>query len=249
MITGPLPVYKVRAVNIAPDSENKIHDDQVAAQYGFRGGLVVGVTVYGYMAEPVVAFAPEWLEHGAMQFRLFEPFYDGEEAIVKAEVQDDGVIQVSAEREAGQLCAKGTAVLNASPAKQPQIIPEAPLPARDQRPLPSRESIIPDMPLGTVYTTLESTEPAKILQLSNEMLVQNFRLGPWIHAASEVRNWSRANSGDRISVRGRIQDRFDRKGHEFLTAYIMLIANGGQLLQTVRHTAIYRIRTSAAQCR
>lgn len=248
-MTGSLPVYRVRAVNVAPDSENKIHDDQVAAQYGFRGGLVLGVTVYGYMAEPVVAFAPEWLEHGAMQFRLFEPFYDGEEVIVKAEVEEGGVIQVSAEREDRQLCAKGTAVIDAGPADPPQIIPEAQLPTPDRRPPATRETIIPGLLLGAVRSTLASTEPAKILQLSNEMLVQNFRLGPWIHAASEVRNWSAAKIGDQISARGRIHDRFDRKGHEFLTADIMLIANRDRLLETVRHTAIYRIRASAAQAR
>ena len=39
--------YRVRAHNIAADSENKIHDDSVARQYGFAGGLVPGVVVYG----------------------------------------------------------------------------------------------------------------------------------------------------------------------------------------------------------
>lgn len=44
-----MPVHRVRAVNTAPDSENKMHDDRVAAQYGFQGGLVPGVTVYAYI--------------------------------------------------------------------------------------------------------------------------------------------------------------------------------------------------------
>ena len=39
------PTHTLRASNEATESENKIHDDTVAAQYGFRGGLVPGVSV------------------------------------------------------------------------------------------------------------------------------------------------------------------------------------------------------------
>jgi hypothetical protein len=74
--------------------------------------------------------------------------------------------------------------------------------------------------------------------------MRNFKLDPWIHAASEVTNWSAAKLGDEIAARGRIVDRFDRKGHEFVVVDVMLIANGGRLVQTVRHTAIYRVRIS-----
>ena len=75
-------IHRVRAQNVATESANKIHDDQVAAKYGFRGGLVPGVTVYGYMMVPIVEMAPEWLERGSMALRLIEPFYDGEEVLV-----------------------------------------------------------------------------------------------------------------------------------------------------------------------
>ena len=40
---------RVVARNDAEASENRIHDDRVAAEYGFRGGLVPGVTVYAYL--------------------------------------------------------------------------------------------------------------------------------------------------------------------------------------------------------
>ena len=92
-----LPIYRVRAQNVAAESANKIHDDQVAATYGFRGGLVPGVTVYGYMTAPIVEMAPEWLERGSMSLRLIEPFYDGEEVIVRVEAGDDGSFAVTAE--------------------------------------------------------------------------------------------------------------------------------------------------------
>lgn len=238
-----LLLHRVRATNTAPESENKIHDDSVAARYGFRGGLVPGVTVYGYMTVPIVASLPEWLERGTMTVRFVEPVYDGDEVIVKVETQGAGSITVAAERADGTLCAKGTASIEPPPAAAPAKYPEAPLPPADQRPIPTRYNLAPGAPLGTITAELESDDPAKLLQFSNDILVRNFRLGPWIHVASEIRNWSAARPGDEIFAHGRIHDRFDRKGHEFVVLDVMLIGAAGRLLQTVRHTAIYGLRS------
>ena len=41
-----LPLWTGVAQNDATDSGNEIHDDRVARQYGFEGGLVPGITVY-----------------------------------------------------------------------------------------------------------------------------------------------------------------------------------------------------------
>ena len=264
-MSHPLPIYSVRAANTAPDSENKIHDDRVAAEYGFRGGLVPGVTVYGYMTVPIVESEPVWLERGSMQVKFLEPVYDGEEIVIRAEANEDGSIDVTAERENGTVCARGRASTEARSAHAPGFYPEHPLP--DQRPVPSPDNLIVQSPLGTVVEKLDLSDPtfldlrnerlpiyhgsnppahpARLLQFSNEMLVRNFQLGPWIHVASEVNNWSVAWHNDVISARGLIHDRFERKGHQFVVADIMLIANGERLVQTVRHTAIYRPRTTS----
>jgi hypothetical protein len=263
-VSHPLPVYRVRAANTASDSENKIHDDRVAAQYGFRGGLVPGVTVYGYMTVPIVEAEPVWLERGSMQVKFLEPVYDGEETLIRAEANEDGSIDVTAERENGAICARGRASTERHSARAPVFYPEHPLP--DQRPVPGPENLIVHSSLGSVVEKLDLVDPsfldlrnerlpiyhgsnppahpARLLQFSNEMLVRNFQLGPWIHVASEVNNWSVAWHNDVISARGLIHDRFERKGHQFVVADLMLIANGERLVQTVRHTAIYRPRTT-----
>jgi len=240
-VSRSLPIYRVRAVNTATDSENKIHDDRVAAEYGFRGGLVPGVTVYGYMTVPLVEFAPEWLEHGSMQVRFLEPVYDGKEVIVRTDVDDDGSVRITAEREDGTVCGTATARIRAASEPVADFYPEHPLP--QERPVPSCDNLIPGALLGTVKQKLDAAEPRDLLQFCNEILVQNLRLGPWIHVASEINNWRAARPGDDISARARIHDRFDRKGHEFVVIDAMLIANGDRLVQTVRHTAIYRPRT------
>ena len=245
---SPAPLHRVRAANTAPDSENKIHDDRVAAQYGFRGGLVPGVTVYGYMTVPVIAHFPDWIERGTMQVRFLEPFYDGDEVIVKVEPRADGSLAVTAERGEGTLCAVASAALRPSTELAPEstAYPQAPLPAPDQRPAPSALNLLAGAPLGTIACTLESADPAELLQLSNEVLVRNFRLGPWIHTASEINNWGRARAGEPISARARVHDRFDRKGHHLVVLDVMLLSDQAGPIQTVRHTAIYRLRPPAA---
>ena len=53
--------HQVEAYNLSAASENKIHDDTVARRFGFQGGLVPGVEVYGYMTNPAVRhFGPDW---------------------------------------------------------------------------------------------------------------------------------------------------------------------------------------------
>lgn len=241
-----LPVYRVRAQNAAADSENKIHDDRVAATYGFRGGLVPGVTVYGYMMAPIVEMAPEWLERGSAKLRLIEPVYDGDEVLVRAQKGDDGSIAVTAEREDGTICARGVASMRDTALETPQQLPKRPLCAVEHRPAPSRENLIPGELLGTVSETLDLSGwrpySERILQYSNEVLARNFRLGPWMHTSSEIDNWGLAREGDEISACSRVRDRFDRKGHEFVVIDVTL-AVGERLIQTVRHTAIYKPRT------
>src|SRR5215470_14693568 len=107
-----LPVYEVRARNTSADSENKIHDDTVAARFGFSGGLVPGVTIFGYLTVPIVARFPQWLDRGAMRVRFTQPFYDGDPVVVRAQASSGGEgvsIDVRAERRDGTICATATA--------------------------------------------------------------------------------------------------------------------------------------------
>src|SRR5688572_13447729 len=116
MTAESLPIYRVRARNTSADSENKIHDDAVAGSYGFRGGLVPGVTVYGYMTVPLVArYSRDWLERGSIQVKFHQPFYEGEQVVIRAEVDDDSEptkVVVTAERDDGTVCATAMATVN-----------------------------------------------------------------------------------------------------------------------------------------
>src|SRR5215831_17236676 len=108
--------YRVRARNTSADSENKIHDDATAVHFGFRGGLVPGITIYAYMTVPLVEqFGLDWLERGSMQVKFDQPFYDSDQVIVTAEIDDraDQIkIAVTAGREDGIVCATALATVN-----------------------------------------------------------------------------------------------------------------------------------------
>jgi acyl dehydratase len=268
-----LLTYRVRARNTSVDSENKIHDDAIAASYGFRGGLVPGITVYAYMTVPIVErFGLDWLESGSMQSKFHRPFYDGDEVIVRAEADtnsDPIKIAVTAAREDGTVCATALATVKdrSTWLGEPRLedYPEAPLSPLEARPVASRESLRPGTVLGTLTETMclpdskvledlaerlpiyfgqeAIAHPFTLLGLANQMLMRNYALGPWIHAASDLINWGAARNGEQISVRGRIADCFERKGHEFVALDLLLVAGGGRIVQQVRHTAIYLPRS------
>src|SRR5262245_50590958 len=136
--------YRVVARNTSPTSENKIHDDTVARQYGFHGGLVPGVTVYAYLTHILVdTFGPAWLERGTASVKFVKPIFEGEEVLVSGQVDESdpaGVaVTLSASTEARGACGVATATLPAVAADpfDARAYLAAPLPA--DRPEATRE--------------------------------------------------------------------------------------------------------------
>jgi hypothetical protein len=242
------PFLRVRAVNTALDSENRIHDDRVAAEYGFRGGLVPGVTIYGYMtAAALETLGSEWLHRGAMDVRFFEPSYDSEEVAISMSELPEGRIKLEIGSRASATAWLSNADLSADfPAENSTL-----------KQIASRETIQPGMILGTLEKILDLSHPgvaapldafigpqrfahpAIVLGLANELLMHNYTLGPWIHSSSEVRNASAVRDGQRVQVRGKIAEAYERKGHEFVVLDVVILAEDA-LVARIRHTAIWR---------
>src|SRR6187549_3252977 len=111
-----LAAYSIVAFNAARQSENKMHDDTVAKQYGFAGGLVPGVDVFAYMShQPLKKWGRAFLERGVMQGRFLKPLYDGETALVTASERDGGLDLKLESR--GEVCGTGHASLPAAAAR------------------------------------------------------------------------------------------------------------------------------------
>jgi acyl dehydratase len=155
--------YELIAHNTATASANKIHDDEVARRYGFRGGLVPGVDVYAYMTRaPAAAWGLDWLAGGWLRARFLTPVYEGQRVAVVSE-GSGSTMSVELHAEDGAICATGEAGLGAGdavgdsdreppplstwPAVEPPEPPESPG-ADAERPPASPESLRPGTALA-----------------------------------------------------------------------------------------------------
>jgi acyl dehydratase len=172
-------LHEVSARNDAETSENKIHDDAVAKQYGFRGGLVPGVTVYGYLTWlPASAWGREWLEAGGMSARFSRPVYDGDTVTVTSEPDGDGRIAIAATNQLGEICATGLAWRpGAAPSDLSTVdvtgvaaLATEPIPPPDERPPADEQSLAPGTVLGRMERTFGPADRAAHLALLSDDL-------------------------------------------------------------------------------
>ena len=267
MAADYLGPYRVAAFNTAHDSENKIHDDATARRFGFGGGLVPGVDVYGYMTHlPVQRWGRAWLERGTAECRFLKPVYDGDAAVVTA-IESEGALEISVESR-GVVCATGRAAL-------PEVATPAPLldsfrkvPQRADRPPADEASlaagdwlgldpypITPEMAAryladshesAAIYREQELVHPRDLLRSCNFVISRNVVLGPWIHTGSEIRHFAAVTVGSTLSVRARITGNYEHKGHRFVAVDALVLANDTTAAAQITHTAIYRPRQVAA---
>ena len=98
--------WQATALNTAPDSENQIHSDELAKEYGFKGGLVPGVTVSAYLLHPVIELlGKSWLERGYANCKITAPLYDGETFEVSSEDFKEGQINTFLKNQEGKIIA------------------------------------------------------------------------------------------------------------------------------------------------
>ena len=260
--------YRVQAYNTAHSSENKIHDDAVARRFGFSGALVPGVDVYAYMMHlPVARWGRAFLERGTAQCRFTNPVYDGETAEVAA--RDDGDAIAIEVTSGGKTCASGSAQLPAGSAAVPALerFPPADPPAMEARPAASAATLPVDACLCSrplvvdtelaagylrdvretdrMYSREGLVHPGTVLRMCNYALLQNVRLGPWIHVGSKVRNHGAARVGETLTARSRVLENYERKGHLFVELEVLVLSEGTRPVAEVLHTAIYRPRQMA----
>jgi acyl dehydratase len=261
--------YRVKARNTSATGENAIHDDAVAQQYGFRGGLVPGVTVYAYMTHVLVQeFGTGWLERGTASVRFIKPVLDGEEFVTTAAVtarEPTGVsLTLTGLTAATPECAIATVTV---PAGRPTpvnlaLYERAPLPA--SRPRATREHLQSLPVLGTPVTLYDEARaaeytgrvsdelplyagrdgwvhPAFYLDQANRALDRNVQMGPWIHVGSVVRHLGPARIGDTLSTLGKVRSLFEKKGREFVELDLVIMAGERRPVAHILHTAIYRL--------
>jgi hypothetical protein len=242
------------ARNPASASENRIHADDEARRYGFQGGLVPGVTIYGYASHALLeALGPEWVARGATRVRFLAPCYEGEDLVVSVRQPDFDV--TAGER----MCVVGSAAISGN-GRRVLDIPSIPL--SPDRPLASAEVLAPGRVLGSVRLTTDWTaaadyldligepsrlyaaeglvHPGLLLQGANRVLTANVVLPAWLHVESAIEHGRAVRVGEEVEVRGRIGRSFARKGHRFVVLDVAWLV-GEEQVATAQHTAIWQL--------
>ena len=84
--------------------------------------------------------------------------------------------------------------------------------------------------------------PAFWIAQANEILMRNIALGPWIHTASDARHYALAKDGERLALRGRVIDLYERRGHELIVVDLGLFGENDRPVAHIKHTAIIKLR-------
>ena len=264
--------WSATALNTAPDSENRIHGDELAQQYGFEGGLVPGVTVSAYLVHPLVEhWGKNWLDRGYANCRITSPLYDKELFNVTTDVVGPSRANTNLTRENGIVSANAEVAM-------PDHISPAPLLRKDKlaeldykAPKASRAiweqlkaegcrsfvfSWTDDNPL--IYLSNEEKLPellqpkvggyanlSFLLGCSNWILAGNAFMNPWVHLQTISQNYRAVSLNSALIAQMEINKIYEKKGHEFIDVLVGLFDQQDETcVMTINLTAIYKLRGS-----
>jgi hypothetical protein len=268
----PAPAsFEGEGFNQVRGSENRIHGDEIARAYGFRGGLVPGVTVSACLLHPAaVTWSRDWLERGRAHVVVRSPVYDGERFRVEVVEASDAGYEARLVDARETLCATAEVSLPAA-APAPPVRRGDPLLARDdERPIASRQVMEKLRKAGLralrarwsesaeitrylrdanamapVFRETGLANPAFVLGLSNWVLGRNVRMDAWLHLETHSQHYRAIESGTELVVEAAIADLFEKKGHEFVDVDVAIFgATNDAAYASIRLRAIYRLRAA-----
>ena len=257
-----LPCWQVCAENDAQDSHNPIHDNRLAQQLGFAGGLVPGVTLYGYLTHPLLAvFGRAFLAQGSLEVRFRRPVYAGETVTTVMRVSEVGEadyeFQIELRKGTDEVCAVGSARFPADTHAARPAPANAPLPKSRRPATPEELRVNPLLgSLHEVFTPAQSApfvaglgdslelyqtlvHPSWLLRQANYLLDRNLALGPWIHTESRIQHLGVVRLDEPFTVHGEVVALSTRKGNDYADIDV-LIATSKPIMR-VLHRAIYRM--------
>jgi hypothetical protein len=270
MLTVSATPYQVRTHNPSTQSENRMHSDDVARQFGFKGGLVPGVTIFAHMTQPLVArYGKAWLARGTADVSFGKPAYEGELLSIHIAGIADGRHTLTCVNPQGVELARMHATLPTAPATADARGNIAPAPPQLTRPTVTWDLMEIGKPfpaLAWTPTTEEHLEwcrtchddlplyrdgaapllhPGLILRQANYVLRKRFIIPAWIHAASRVTFFDALRAGCAYEVRAIPEEKWNHKGHEFVRLYVAL-RREQRTVAEILHTAIFRPRVRTA---
>ena len=253
-------VHRSTAHNFSTDTENRIHSDDIAAQFGFAGGLVPGAAVFGHMAYPLAeAFGADWLVGQHAEVRFLKPAYDGDALTISHLPGDDAqLVQCHARNEllaelrmrsAAEATPPASVAAGAPIDERPEICwqnieVDAPFPAWTWTPdaLANAEAAaqVDDDSAHYHQDDQGILHPHLLLSLANRAFTRRYRLPAWMHVGSTIRSLRQLRVGEEIEIRCVPTRKWQRKGHEFVDLRILYLVAGEIAIEIV-HTSIFKI--------
>ncbi len=246
-----------------------IHDDESARAYGYRGALVPGIILYGYMADLVVhEWGMDWVARGTMHSRSRRPVYEGDPLTILTEpVQEDAAgLSVAMEiRDAeGNLVATGGASLPHAAPAQPDISefpvdpiadPLRPIEAGGFRPgdrfgskatLVTAEDLVNSLAMfgqrWPAYAREGIIHPGRYPQAATHNALASYALPtPSIFVAATTQHLGVAHVGAELTTSGHVVAAYERKGNHYTDQRHVVFADR-RPVALVDRTSIYAAR-------
>jgi acyl dehydratase len=252
--------YRVIARNYVADSENRIHSDEIARRFGFRGALVAGVAVYGHLTYPLVqAFGEHWLGNSVSTVRFQKPAYDGDPLTIAMAPADPGYL-VTCHDTAGTLLADMTSTMPAAmpapmqldclnaPPRSPDrveinwnnVCPEQPFTPWHWQITEDRNQTFARQVADDLAIYREAAHPHWLLAIANHALVREYVMPAWIHVGSEIRMHRLLKVNETVEVQAVPLEKWERKGHEFIRLYLRYTRDD-EITTEIFHTAIFKV--------
>ena len=261
-----LSTYRVRTHNASGQSENRMHSDDVARQFGFKGALVPGVTVFAHMTRPLVErFGEAWLGRSVSEVSFTKPAYEGELLTIHTPHDAAGAGHaLICTNEEGVELARMTSHI---PASRPAVDARAdiaPSPPIAERPLVTWDLMEVGKPFPVLAWQPSAADnaqwcddvrddlalyrgdgaplhPGFILRQANFVLRRRFTLPAWIHTGSRIVFHDVLRVGPAYEVRAIPEEKWERKGHQFVRLYVAVRAEAKTVAE-ILHTAIFNPR-------
>lgn len=263
--------WQAVAFNPATESSNQIHSDVMAKAYGYKGALVPGVVISGYLMNPaVLAWGKEWLDHGEAKVVVLKPLYDGYKFDVQLKEATASEYSAELVDEEGTLCAtaeirldrtpqprpimrgdgilqKGADISNAEP-EQMQHLKKVGMQAlgvtwNDRHSMSSFLMHPDEMPDLHQLSPGGYAHGAFMLGITNWVLAGNAYMNPWVHLQTHSRFFQAVPFGTRLIAECEIKDLFARKGHEFVDVTVNVFDSESRAaVMTSDLRAIYKMR-------
>jgi acyl dehydratase len=252
----------------SPMGANTIHSDEGAQAHGFQSALVVGGNVYGWTVPAILqALGERWLSDGWVSLNFRRPTYVGDEMTARVVERDDGVCEVTMQKQGDETVIYGEAGLGKAPwldelamparlepeprpAEREGLFLESPPIGQDLRPMAAEitkeeairfatETLADTNPLWRGETPI--VHPGWINGRMSPLMLYSYSYNPSIIVHCRMQHLRPFYAGQKLSVAGQFREAFERRDNHYWVVDGMIRGEDGEPLVRMRQSNIFRV--------